>query len=75
MAGAVVVGAASGLLGATEVGTESFDDFVDMIENFLSKVELLRELFRNSLSRDGMLLVGEKRLVDGGGTGWHNDAS
>ena len=55
--------AASGLLGVTDVGTESFDDF-DMIENFLSKVEVLREPFRNRL-KDGMLLLCEKRFVDG----------
>ena len=55
--------AASGLLGATDVGTESFDDF-DMMENFLSKVEVLREPFRNRL-KDGMLLLCEKRFVDG----------
>ena len=55
--------AASGLLGVTDVGTDSFDDF-DMIENFLSKVEVLREPFRNRL-KDGMLLLCEKRFVDG----------
>ena len=53
VAGAGVVVAASGLLGITDAGTESFDDF-DMIENFLSKVEVLREPFRNKL-KDGML--------------------
>ena len=53
VAGAGVVVAASGLLGTTDVGTESFDDF-DMIENFLSKVEVLRLPFRNKL-KDGML--------------------
>ena len=62
MAGAGVVVAASGLLGVTDVGTESFGGF-DMIENFLSKVEVLREPFRNKL-KDGMLLFCEKRLVD-----------
>ena len=55
--------AASGSLGVNDVGTESFDD-LDMIENFLSKVELLREPFRNIL-KDGMLLLCEERFVDG----------
>ena len=59
--------AASGLLGVTDVGIESFDD-LDMIENFLSKVEVLREPFRNIL-KDGMLPFCEKRFVDDGDPG------
>ena len=55
--------AATGLLGSNDAGTEAFDDF-DMIENFLSKVEVLREPFRNRL-KDGMLLLCEERFVDG----------
>ena len=64
MAGAGVEVAASGFLGVTGAGTESLDD-LDMIENFLSKPELLREPFRNRL-KDGMLLLCEERLVDWG---------
>ena len=73
VAGAVVVVAASGLLGTTDVGTDSFDDFVDMIENFLSRVEELREPFRNRLK--GMLLLAEKRFVDDGEVGWQTAVS
>ena len=62
MAGAGVVVAASELLGVTDVGTESFDD-LDMIENLLSKVGVLREPFRKKF-KDGMLLFCEKRFVD-----------
>lgn len=63
MAGAGVVVAPSGFLGVTEAGPESLDD-LDMIENFLSNVELLREPFRNKL-KDGMVLLCEERFVDG----------
>ena len=56
--------AASGFLGVTIAGAESFDD-LDMIENFLSKPELLREPFRNRL-KDGMVLLCEERFVDCG---------
>lgn len=56
----------------TEVGIERFDD-LDMVENVLSRVEVLRDPFLNKLN--GILLCWEKRFVEGMEAGWHDDVS
>lgn len=62
VAGAGVVVAAS----VTGVGIEFFEFFddVDMVENVLSRVEVLREPFLNKLE-NGILLCCEERCVEG----------
>lgn len=71
VAGAGVLVAAIGLC-VTEVGIERFDD-LDMVENVLSRVEVLRDPFLNKLN--GILLCWEKRFVEGIEAGWHDDVS
>lgn len=61
VAGAGVVVAASGLC-VTDAGIEFLDD-LDIVEGVLSRVEGLREPFRNN-EPNGMLLCCEKLFVE-----------
>ena len=60
VAGAGLLDAANGFC-VTVVGTESFDD-LDMMENLLSRVGVLREPLPNRLN--GIFLLCEERFVD-----------